>query len=261
MSHSMCRWIRCLSVAIVIAGFCGCNSYTVPGRGANLNLMAADSGTSNPTAGDNGSAKTAGRDIEIMQRTPTASFPAHIAVVRIQEPGYKSMTNEGIGGGRYSVITVRDIETDEDFARLGRLPSVADIAPLSRLLMPSAFESDKELRQAAARVQADMLLVYTVDTSFLDTDKSTVLGVVTLGFGPTIDVRVITTVSALLLDTQTGYVYGTIEETAREQATAAAMNTKNTCDTLRLKTERQAFDSFLSEIETVWPKIVESYKK
>lgn len=260
--HRVPKWILCLSVVMVGAGLCGCSSYTVPGRGASIDLMSASgSATSSLTPGNDPSAQSSGGDIEITRRRATASFPAHIVVVRIQEPGYKSMTNEGVGGGRYSVIAVRDIETDEDFERLNRLPSVAEIAPLSRLLLPSVFESDKELRQAAARVQADMLLVYTVDTSFLDTDKSSVLGVVTLGFGPTIDVRVVTTVSALLLDTQTGYVYGTIEETAREQTTTAALSTKNTCDMLRLKTERRAFESFLSEMETVWPRIVESQKK
>jgi hypothetical protein len=203
----------------------------------------------------------AGKDVDVDRRDATASFPAHVVIVRIQEPGYKSMTNEGIGGGRYSVITVRDIETDEHIQRLAKLPSMAEVSPLSRLLLPSSFQSDQELRQAAARVQAGMVLVYTVDTTFLDTNKSTPLSVVTLGFGPTIDVRVITTVSALLLDTQTGYIYGTIEETAREQATSSAVSSKNACDAMRLKTERQAFEAFIAEFETLWPRIVETYKK
>ena len=264
MSRPAAR-IVCLGILTSCVSLCGCASYAVPGRGANLNLMASqDAKDSAPSPGRETPADpptAAGGDVQIDRRAATASFPAHVVVVRIQEPGYKSMTNEGIGGGRYSVIAVRDIETDEDFERLGRLPSVAEIAPLSRLLLPSSFESDRELRQAAARVQADLLLVYTVDTTFLDTNKSTPLSVLTLGFGPTIDVRVITMVSALLLDTQTGYVYGTIEETAREQTTAAAVGTKDACDAMRLRTERQAFEAFVAEFETLWPRIVETHKK
>lgn len=83
----------------------------------------------------------------------------------------------------------------------------------------------------------------------------------TLGFGPTIDVRVITTVSALLLDTQTGFIYATFEETAREQATSSAVGSKNACDAMRLKTERKAFEAFLAEFETLWPRIVEAHRK
>ena len=158
-------------------------------------------------------------------------------------------------------MTVRDVETEEDFDRLARQPFLAQISPLSRLLLPSEFDSDKELRRAAARLEADMLLVYTVDTTFLDTDKSTILGVVSFGFGPNIDLRVISTVSALLMDVRTGYLYGTIEQTAREQDTTSTVSTRNACDRLRLRTERQAFEDFLTEFETLWPNVVENYKK
>lgn len=263
MSHRPVEAILCLCIVIFCVMLCGCSSYTVPGRGANLAVIAAETPDRADPGGTNGSAspQETGGDIEIIQRKPVAPFPAHVVVVRIQEPDYRSMTNEGVGSGNYSVVTVRDIETDEDFERLGRLPSLAQISPLSKLLLPTSLQSDQELRQAAARLQAGMVLLYTVDTAFLDTDKSTVLSVVTLGFGPTIDVRVITTVSGLLLDTQTGYVYGTIEETAREQATTGALDTHSACDQLRLKTERRAFESFIAEFETLWPRVVDTYAK
>ncbi len=265
MSRYVAKSAISLSLVALFAGLCGCASYTAPGRGANLYMESwKGPARSDIKPSDGGPANVpedTGTDIKIVQRKPTASFPAHLVVVRIQEPGYQSMTNKGVGSGRYSVATLRDIEKDEDFERLGKLPSLAEIAPLSHLLLPDSFQSDKELRQAAARVQADMLLVYTVDTTFLNTTKSTPLSVVTLGFGPTINVRVITTVAALLMDTQTGYVYGMIEETANEQVTTAFITTQDACDALRLKTERRAFESFLAEFETLWPKIVQNYNK
>ncbi len=265
MPRTNIKSIVCLGIVILCAGLCGCASYVAPGRGANLGLMSAKTrGTPDAPAEQLepiDRPEDTGRDIQITRREPTARFPAHVVVVRIQEPGYTSMTNKGIGAGTYSVITVRDIEKDEDFERLARLPFVAEISPLSRLLLPSSFQSDRELRQAAERVQADMLLVYTVDTTFLDTDKSTPVTVISLGLMPTVDVRVVTTVSALLLDTQTGYVYATTEQTVHEQVTTGALSTRNAFDTLRLKTERRAFEDFLDEFETLWPRIVETYKK
>jgi hypothetical protein len=116
------------------------------------------------------------------------------------------------------------------------------------------------LRTVAARLNADMVLIYTVDTAFLNTDTSTVLSAISLGIGPTLKLRVISTVSAILMDTRTGYIYGTIEETAREETNTSYLSTKNECDKIRLKTERKAFEQFLAEFETLWPGIVKEYK-
>jgi hypothetical protein len=45
-------------------------------------------------------------------------FPARLAVARVAASGYQSMTNAGYGGGRFSVITVRDIENEDSFRKL-----------------------------------------------------------------------------------------------------------------------------------------------
>ena len=91
--------------------------------------------------------------------------------------------------------------------------------------------------------------------------QTSLVTVISLGFGPTINTRVITSVSALIMDAKTGYIYGTIEETAKEQRTTAALTSKNDCDKLRLKTERDAFEMFLDEFETTWKQIVRRYRK
>ena len=251
----MSKAFYCVSALTIVLA--GCSSYKAPGRAARMELFmepakAAPTEQAQPQKPS---------DIEIIDRKPTAEFPAHIVVVRVQEPGYKSLTNEGVGGGNFSVVTVRDMEKDEDFGRLAKLPDLAQISPMSRLLLPSRFQSDKELRTVAARLNADMLLIYTVDTAFLNTDTSTPLSVISLGFGPTIKARIISTVSAILMDTRTGYIYGTVEETAKKEITTSAISTQNECDKIRLQTERAAFEQFLAEFETPWPGIVKEYKK
>ena len=139
-----------------------------------------------------------------------------MVAVRVQESGYESYTNKGYGHGNYSVVTLRDIEKDEDFDRLNKLAGIAQISLLSRLLLPNHLKSDRELRNAASRLQADMILIYTLDTDFYDRNSSTSLSIVSLGLAPTVQVRVITTVSAMVIDTQTGYIYGIVEETAKD---------------------------------------------
>ena len=256
-----------LAVGVIIVA--GCSSYTTPGGGAEMSVFAersfaetkGESLTTTLPSGHTIYETPSGGTIEILKRQPTAKFPANIVTVRVQEAGYISYTNKAYGQGNYSVVTVRDVEKDEDFERLSKLHEIAQLSPLSRLLLPSYLESDKELRQAASRLQADMVLIYTIDTDFLDRDKSTLLSIITLGLGPTIEVRVISTVSALVLDTRTGYVYGIVEETAKSEQTTAAITTQNAFDKLRLKTEREAFEKFLDEFEVLWKNIVQQYRK
>lgn len=248
----------------------GCQSYTTPGGGADMSLftdkelvtiptgesIAAPQGYPEYRTGDN-----QGSTIEITKRKPTANFPVNMVAVRVQESGYTSGTNKGYGHGSYSVVTVRDIEKDEDFDRINKLAGIAQISPLSRLLLPNYLQSDIELRTAASRLQADMILIYTLDTDFYDRDSSTPLSIISLGLAPTIQVRVITTISAMVMDTRTGYIYGILEETARKEQTAAVFTTQNAFDQLRQQTERGAFEMFLDEFEVLWKNILTQYWK
>lgn len=54
---------------------------------------------------------------DIYATKPTAKFPAYIAFTRIQQSGYSSHSNQGYGSGVFSVITNREIESDEDIDR------------------------------------------------------------------------------------------------------------------------------------------------
>ncbi len=73
----------------------------------------------------------------LMAVGPASPFPARIAVARIQAPGYASGTKSGYGTGRYSVVTVRDIEDKDSFARIFALPMVGGtpLGPLSLITL------------------------------------------------------------------------------------------------------------------------------
>src|SRR5262249_41881974 len=76
-----------------------------------------------------------------MSAKPAATFPARIAVVRVQGSGYESYTNRGYGRGALSVVTAHDIETDADFERLTAMQGVSGLATLNRLLLPVSINS------------------------------------------------------------------------------------------------------------------------
>jgi len=223
-------------VAILTAGGCAV-SYMTPSFGANMSVFT-DS------------------DIKaVLAKQPAANFPASIALARVQEPNYRSHTTRGFGKGRYSVVTVRDVETNEDIRRIADLPDVADAIPISRMLLEDRLDSDRPLRRAAAALHADMLLLYTFDTGFYIDDAASPLTVLTLGLSPHKRIRVVTTASAVLVDVRTGYVYGAVDSTARRDNLASAWTDRDTVDRDRIKTEREAFEGLLSEFGTLWRRV------
>lgn len=242
----------CSLIASLISTGCA-SHYATPGRGINLREMALDT----PAARERGDPSI----VAAIGTQPLARFPTGVAVVRVQAPGYESETAEGWGTGRYSIVTTRDIEAHADVERLAKLPLVSGIGPINRLLLPTNLESDRELREAAARMHADVLLVYTLDTTFLVEDKAAPLSVITLGLSPNKQARVVTTASALLLDTRNGYLYGVAEATDRQDQLASAWTSGAAVDQTRRRTEARAFAKLVGELEKTWAGVVQTYAR
>lgn len=199
---------------------------------------------------------------ERLLRQPAAPFPARIAIVRVQGPDYRSYTNDSYGTGNFSVVTTRDVETDEDFERLTRLPMVAGLAPINRLLLPRKLMSEYDLRRAAATVKADLLLIYTFDTQFrLDEKDVGPLRLVSLGMLPTKEAVITTTASAVFCDVRSGFVYGLAEATAKDKGIASEWTTNDAVDRCRRRAEEKAFKALVEEVEKTWKGVVEEHVK
>lgn len=233
----------------VVAG--GCASYTTPGRVAEFRAM----GISAETVDD----LTEPSIAERLDRKPLAAFPANVAVVRVQGRGYRSRTARGYGTGDFTIVTTRDVERDEDFQRLAALPMIDGIAPLNRIVIPERITSDLHLRRGAAEVQAEMLLIYTFDTIFGSESKLAPLSVLTIGLFPEREARVTSTVSAALLDTRSGYVYGLAEATSQTARLANAWTSEAAVDESRRKAEGEAFQKLVGELEMMWRGVVARY--
>lgn len=230
----------------------GCASgYRVPGARADLRAL----GITDQEA----AALTDGQVSSKLRRRPTAAFPASIAAVRVQGPGYCSETASSFGSGRFSVVTVRDVETDEQFRKLAGMPMVQSIQSVNRLVLPDRIDTDTDLRAAAAAVQADVVLVYTFDTQFGSESKVAPLGVITLGLFPEVEARVTSTASAAFLDTRTGFVYGLCEATAKTDQLANAWTTKSAIDDARRRAETEAFGTLVDRVRSTWGEIVAQY--
>lgn len=234
----------------------GCATYNTPGGRADFRAIglvddpAATAGTGQPTDAVIASG---------FAKRPAARFPASVAVVRVQATGYRSPTAQTYGQGTFCVVTGRDVEPEGAIEGLASLPMLRGIGPLNRLLLPSTLQNEYDLRKAAAELHADMLLIYTFDTSFNREDDSTPLNVVTLGITPTQQTRIGSVASAILMDTRTGFIYGLADGQASFHARQNAWVTPAAIDNDRRKVEAEAFEKMVKNMTTTWHNVVREH--
>jgi hypothetical protein len=199
-------------------------------------------------------------DIEAaFELQPAATFPATLAIARVQASGYSSYSHPASSGrGKFAVITTREIEDDSDLQRILDQPQLAGVATLTRMLIPDEPQSERELRMAAARLRADLLLVYTLESSFRTEGRLIPVAVLSLGLLATDKVHLNAVASAILVDTRTGFVYGTAEAVAREDEWQHLMSAPS-YDAQRLDTERQAFHALVGEFEHLWADVLRAH--
>jgi hypothetical protein len=116
------------------------------------------------------------------------------------------------------------------------------------------------LREAAAQLHGDVVLLYTLDTNF-HTEKQLIapLQLVTLGVFASEKSRIVSTCAAAFIDVRTGYVYGVAEGSAIDTRRSSPWNTEAAIDKARLKTERDAFSGALKEVARTWSSINAAY--
>lgn len=232
---------RNLLATLVI--FCsGCASYVTPGGPARLDqINRADIA-------------------EVASRQPTVKFPARLAIVRIQAPDYKSLSTEAYGSGRFTAITTQELLTDEQLEAVSKWPSVAAVVPVTRLTIPARLDSVDDLRVAGARVQADILMVYTIDTTFRIQGKGYgPLTAISLGIIPDRDAYITATASAVLIDVRSGFVYGVAEATAKTSGLTNVWESSNTVDRKRIQAEEDSFTQLMDQVAKTWAGVSRQY--
>jgi hypothetical protein len=223
-----------------------CNgSYETPGAAADLGAI-----TGSAAVRDAYAAK------------PAARFPANVAIVRVQASGYRCFDCKSYGGGNYSVVTSGGIENETDGEKLAALPGISQVVKLNRILLPQNLTSEADLRTAAAKLQTDVILLYTLDTSLRSGDVTTVapLTTLTLGLGPTQKYQVSSTAAAVLMDTRTGYIYGTLEESQDRQGISTAWGSSQVMENAQRKAEREALDKMHSSFADLWARVYGRYR-
>jgi hypothetical protein len=194
-------------------------------------------------------------------RKASPNFPARLAVVRVQAPQYRSYSAESRGNGRFSVLTTQELLSDAQMSSIQSWPALAGAVPINRLLLPPTLESFDDLRFSAAQIQADVLLVYTLDTSFRIQGRGYgPLAAISLGLVPDRDAYITSTASALFIDVRTGFIYGVAEATAKATGLTNIWSSRSTIDGKRVEAEQQAFDGLLRQAAATWKGIAARFQ-
>lgn len=231
--------IRSFLLSLCFLALASCATYTTPGRPADLGTF------------------TDPKVKKTYVARPAIRFPANVAVVRVQESGYRSANERGYGQGSYSVVTQRSVERSGDMDRLIKLPGLQGVVALNRLLLPQQLTSDADLREAAAKLQADAILVYTISTEFRSDNVLPPLSIVSLGILNAQRHEVSSSASAVLMDVRTGYIYGALEE--MEDKVSGSFFFEGT-DQPRQNAERAAFEKLLTSFDPFWRGVYSRYR-
>ena len=221
---------------------CSCASYVTPGAQADLRTF------------------TDPRVKKAFVAKPAIHFPANLAIVRVQASGYRSESVSAYGNGAYSVITTRDIEKDEDIDKVSKLPGVGQVVALNRLLLPSSLSSDLDLREAAAKLQADAIVIYTIETEFQDNNVIPPLTTLSLGLAPNKHYKINATAAAIVMDTKTGYIYGALEENDLRSGLTIAWGSRDAIESSRRQAERAAFEKLVASFDPFWRRVYARYR-
>ena len=82
---------------------------------------------------------------------------------------------------------------------------------------------------------------------------------ISLGLIPNKEAHVAATVSGVLVDVRTGYIYGVAEATATEHQHHNLWATSMVTDEARLEAETKAFDKFVDEFSETWSGVLTTH--
>jgi len=193
---------------------------------------------------------------------PAPNFPARIALVRVQAPKYASMTAEGLGKGEFSVVSPQELPNAVQTQALDEWPAVDKVLVLNEHLLPERLKSLDDLRLVAAKMQADVLMIYTLDTGFeVDGHAYGASQKVPMSKKPAPEDSIVSSATAVLMDVRTGYPFGTVSGSAKQDHLSAEdWSAEPNLDQKRLEAEAQALSALIEATAPTWKGIAGPYR-
>jgi hypothetical protein len=184
------------------------------------------------------------------QAKPTMRFPARIALAPQCDAAQQQL---------------RAMDAAGTLENLRRLPQVAAFVPVSSLLLaegdgkPTWNKTDLILREAAAKLHADAVFLLKLETNISDGKIFAPLTTVSLGLFPNNRAEVIVTALAALVDTRTGYVYGTLERSAGRTCLSMSWDDFTRDRTIQ-RASADAMKKLLGDVPDFWRGVVQAHQ-
>lgn len=183
---------------------------------------------------------------------PTMRFPATVAIAPM---------------GSEAVMHIRALDALGRLESLKSLPELRNLPMATSLLENSADHKDEgnvpllRLREAAARLHADAVLLISVETNATDGEMFAPLTTATLGLFPNNRYEIVATGLAALIDTRTGYVYGTSEKSAAKSGVMMVAGSNDALARRKQQAQREAVEKLLKEFPSFWNGVVAAHRK
>ena len=228
-----------LAVLVLVAG--GCVGLQ-PKVGADLSIMGLDPEVAASIHSDN----RAQKGIE-----PKAKFPLRLAVVELERGGR-------CRDGEASVRVV-DPESPEKLRELANLRAVAGMRIIDRRMVSGRQRHSAGVRRAAELAGAEMILIYTIHITDEDTDHLPPLTLFTLGLAPTTTTKGNAVVDALLMDTESGYIYGIGRTEASNTRLSNMWRSGRARDRAIARARQRAVAHLVDHMVDAWEAVIEEY--
>lgn len=187
---------------------------------------------------------------------PAADFPATLAVARVQAPNRQLFRRQSAPPAEaLRLASNPEIEQHANIERITQAPAIARVVPVRASLAGRPIADLDDLAAAARTLDADLLLVYTFDT---DTRRNTtipVVGVATLGLFPNVQQIATARVSAVILDTRTGFRYHAFEAFDDAKPAANAWTADEARGDAVIIAEQRALDTLIENATTFFENI------
>ena len=183
---------------------------------------------------------------------PTMRFPAVVAVAPQGEEAIMHLRALDALGKLESLKTLPDLRG---------LPLVTSLLENGKEHADEGTDFDLRLREAAARLHADAVLLISLETNATNGEIFAPLTTATLGLFPNNRYEIIATGLAALVDTRTGYVYGTLEKSAAKTGVVMVAGSDSSLERRKKGAQREAMEKLVKEFPSFWQGIVSTHRK
>ncbi|WP_200761260.1 hypothetical protein [Poriferisphaera corsica] len=160
----------------------------------------------------------------------------------------------------YEIATPSMVLMDAIESQTEALPLTSNVGNLNSMLVKKHVKDIQEIREAAAKMNANILVLYTVQSR---ADERTYeigpLNLIALGFLPNHHTKGQAIISMLMLDVDSGYVYGSAATTSTTKQLTNYWLISDALDSCAAEAELRAEEKMLAKFQELWTGVCNEY--